>query len=440
MKSLSVRLKRWLPATHTAYVWLCVALLSAGALYRSARWERYDILTWDTAGYYAYLVSGFVTEDLGDGSYQVATRHSYRGDLNADFGMVHLPSGRTVFKYPMGIAIALAPWFGLAHAYARVADYPADGYALPYQLGIALGCWLYALLGLWLLGRELRHYFPDWLAALTLLCVGGATNWFCYATYEAAMPHGILFLLNVLLLCYMRQWYATGTWRAGLALAATMGLLVLARPTEAWMVAVPALWGLTSWAAVRERLAYWHAQWLQLAAMTGLALGLVGLQFVFWRVVGGQWLISFYPGETFDFQHPHLLEGLFSVRKGWLLYTPVMALALLGLRWTRRFAPQALLVLLLLVPLVLYVTYSWWDWGYGGSFSSRPLISLYPLLSFSLASFWARWWPGLAWPLAVLVLALVLLNLLQCWQYFTGLISCCETTWEMYKRVFLKVQ
>lgn len=78
--------------------------------------------------------------------------------------------------------------------------------------------------------------------------------------------------------------------------------------------------------------------------------------------------------------------------------------------------------------------------GLRGSFSGRALISLYPLLSFSLASFWARWWPGYAVPLAVVVLVLVLLNLLQSWQYFLGMVNCCNMTWKQYKHYFFDVE
>lgn len=394
------------------------------------------MLTWDSGGYYAYLVGAFITRDLGEGTYQANVRATYRPDLNPDYGMVHLPNGQTVFKYPMGMAVAYAPWFALAHAYAPLHGDPPDGYARPYQRLVALGCLVYALLGLGLLGRELRHYFADHLVALTVLVVGLGTNLFCYATYGATMPHATLFLLNVLLLRYTRQWYARGTWRAGLALAVVFGLMLLVRPSELWMVAVPALWGLTSRAALRQRLGYLGGRWPQLVAMGAVVAAVASVQLLFWRTVGGHWLIDFYPGESFDFRHPHLLEGLFSVRKGWLFWTPLMAFALLGIIWTRRYAAPALPILVVLVPVVVYATYSWWDWGYGGSFSGRALISLYPLLSFSLASFWARWWPGYAVPLAVLVL----LNLLQSWQYFLGMVNCCNMTWEQYKHYFFDLE
>ena len=428
--------KRWWPSTHTGYVWLCIVIISFGAIGRAARWQRYDVLTSDSSGYHAYLVGAFITHDLGDGTYLAAVRAIYRADLDRNYGFVHLPNGKTVFKYPIGMAIAYAPWFWLAHGYALLHGDPPDGYSTPYQVTIALGCMLYALLGLLLLGRELRRVFPDHLAALTLLVVGLGTNLFCYATYEATMPHATLFLLNVLLLRYTRKWYAEGTWRTALALTATFGLMLLARPSELWMVAVPALWGLSSWAEARQRPVYWLRHWPQLAGMVVVVGLLASVQLIFWRVVGGSWILDFYPGEKFNFSDPHLLQGLFSVRKGWLFWTPLMSFALLGIIWARRFAAQACPVLIVLVPVVVYATYCWWDWGYGGSFSARPLISLYPLLSFSLASFWARWWPAYAIPLAVLVLLLVLLNLLQCWQYFLGMVNCCEMTWTQYKHYF----
>lgn len=439
MGSLPTR-RRWWPTTHTGYVWLCVVLISLGAIGRAARWNRADVLTSDSTGYYAYLVAGFITHDLGDGTYLAAVRATYRPDLNPDYGNVHLPNGRTVFKYPLGMALAYAPWFGLAHAYALLHGDPPDGYSRPYQLLVALGCLAYALLGLWLLGRELRRYFPDHVAALALLVVGLGTNLFCYATYEATMPHATLFLLNVLLLRYTRRWYGQGNWQAALSLAGAFGLMLLVRPSELWMAAVPALWGLNSVEAGRARLAFWRGQWRQLAAVGAVVAGLAGAQFVFWRVVGGAWLLNFYPGEDFDFLHPHLVQGLFSVRKGWLFWTPLMAFALAGIGWTRRWVSPARPVLLVLVPVVVYATYSWWDWGYGGSFGGRPLISLYPLLSLALASFWARWWPVYAWPLAGVVLVLVLLNLLQSWQYFLGMVNCCNETWAQYKSLFFALE
>lgn len=423
---------------HVAYIWLVIALLVSAILYDTARWNRSDVLVWDAGGYYLYLPSAFITKDLGQGSFLTYVRGQYRPDLKADYGQIPLPNGRVVFKYPIGMAVLYAPWFGAAHAYARAAGFLPDGYSMPYQRAIALGCAFYGLLGLWLLGRELRHYLPDHLAALTLLVVGLGTNLFNYISVDSPMTHGALFLLNVLLLRFTRQWYAppAGSRGAGLALALVFGLMLLVRPSELWMAAVPLLWGLTGRTAVQERVAFWLSHWRQVLLMGLVVAALVSVQFIFWRVVGGHWVLDFYPGEKFNLLEPHLWEGLFSVRKGWLFWSPLLTLALVGIGWLRRTVPAALPVVLALVPAVLYITFSWWDWTYGGGFGARTLISLYPLLSLGLAAFWVRWWPRFRVPLAVLVGVLVLLNLRQNWQYTRGTVDCCNEDWAKYKEHF----
>ncbi|MCA8832423.1 hypothetical protein [Hymenobacter pini] len=432
--------RRWWPTTHVGFAWVIIVLLHIIMMQDITRWNRSDVLVWDAGGYYLYLPSAFITKDVGDGSFLTYVRGQYRPDLDPDYSLVHLPNGRAVFKYPIGMAIAYSPWFAAAHAYAKLASYPPDGYSKPYQQLIAIGCMLYSLLGVWLLGRELRRYVPDHLAALTLLVISLGTNLFVYSTVEAPMSHGTLFLLNVLLLRYTRRWLEQqGRWADGVKLALVFGMMLLVRPSELWMVAIPALWGLTSWAAVQQRIQFLTTRWPQLVVMVLLVAALGSIQLIFWRVAGGQWLLEFYPGERFYLLKPHLLDGLFSVRKGWLFWSPLLVLALLGIRWLKHTVPAAVPATLLLVPFVVYLTFSWHDWTYGGGFGCRPLISLYPLLSLSLAAFWARWWNGRSWLLATVVGLLLLLNIRHSWQYTRGAVDCCNMDWNRYKEHFFEL-
>jgi hypothetical protein len=187
----------------------------------------------------------------------------------------------------------------------------------------------------------------------------------------------------------------------------------------------------------------WLRRWQQCLLIAGIVLVIGSMQFVFWRVVGGQWVIPFYAGEDFHFTDPHVLLGWFSFQKGWLVYSPLLALALIGIIWVRRYAPPVLLLLLLLFPIFTYVTFSWWTWQYGGSYGGRAMISIYPVLSFGMAAFWqrfigntARLRPSTAL-LGTLTLCLLLLSIIQNYQYSLGLINCCEMTWELYKERFL---
>jgi hypothetical protein len=93
-----------------------------------------------------------------------------------------------------------------------------------------------------------------------------------------------------------------------------------------------------------------------------------------------------YGDEGFFFTNPQIINGLFSYRKGWLIYTPLMIFALLGiLTLARRKFQQFFIPVLIFTVANIYVVYSWWCWWYGGSFGSRPMIDSYPLMAVALA-------------------------------------------------------
>jgi hypothetical protein len=425
-------MKSWL-------VVLLTLLLAVQAVKKSAKWERADVLVWDVAGYYHYLPSQFIYHDPGHGARTAAARQQHRPELDNRYLLVATPGGGHVSKYPLGLSLFYAPAFWLAHGLARAGVGGApDGFSVPYQVAVQLASLLWSVLGLWVLRGVLRRCFDDRTTAATLLAIGLGTNYFCYITYDAPMAHGTLFLLNAGLLAGTQRWLAHFRRRDALALGLLLGLLGLVRFTELWNVLVPALWGLTSGAALRARArALWQHRG-QVALVGGTAGVLLLGQLLYWHHYGGAWFIDTYPSEHFDFAHPRLLDGLFSIRKGWLTYSPLMGLALLGLGALRGRARAALPPLLALLPLVLWVTYSWWDWGYGGSFGARTLISLYPLLSLPLAALLERAFQR-RWATALLSVALVLgvaLNQLQTWQYYRGILNCCDMTAEWYRERF----
>ncbi|WP_210116099.1 hypothetical protein [Hymenobacter wooponensis] len=411
-----------------------------GAAGRAAHWNHNNVFVWDVGGYYSYLPATFLTNDLGDGSFLRMARHNYRPDMDPEYGFIRLPNSRMVFKYPIGMAVAYSPFFWLTNFIYKIKGRPVTtGYEHMYQYMISLGCMGYVLAGLALLGLEIRRFFSDSVAAVTLLIIALCTNLFTYAVYEPLMAHGTLFLLTVLLLRTTRQWYEQATHWGALSLGLVIGILLLIRPSELLLLLVPVLWGLTCRAATITRLRFWAQHWRHIV-LGVIVVGLIGsLQLIFWRVVGGQWFVPFYPGETFHFDQPHVWEGLFSVKKGWLLYSPLLALGLLGVAWVRQWAAPMLPIMIVLIPIYIYCTFCWWDWGYGGSYGGRALISLYPILAFGMASFLQRWLHSRNYGLLTALTPLILLGLLQNYQYSIGLINCCTMTWETYKQFFLQL-
>ena len=413
--------------------WLAAAVLIL-AQFQDKRWKVLEVFDWDPGGYYSYLPDRFLYHGPGHADSLAALVQASkpgRPHPMERLGMRRLPNGLVTTKYPLGVAVGELPWFAGAHLYAKWHGDPPNGFSRPYQQAIMIAGLLYGILGLWVLRKLLRRYFADNVVAWVLAAIALGTNLLAYATYEAAMSHAVLFLWQAALLYCTARWYESPRrrWAAGIGLF--LGLATLCRFTEAVFVLVPLGWGLGT---RRPGLLGRYADQVLMAAGVGAAV--VSLQLFYWHALSGHWLLDGYQGEFFDFTKPHILNGLFSFRKGWLLYTPLMALALLGLGWLRRSAAAAAFwPVVLLLPVLLWVTFSWQQWWYGGGFSARPLISVYPLLSLPLAALLATGAARGGWrytALRGLLVAGIVLNMWQTWQWNGGLIESEAETRELY--------
>ncbi len=416
------------------------------AVRQNQRWNTEAVFDWDAGGYFSYLPAVFLYHDPGRVDLLARLVQQRLPEKEHDLGHLgirQLANGRFVTKYPLGVALSQLPWFAGAHLYSRLEGIPANGYLWPYQEAAMLAGVAYAILGLWVVRKLLRRYYPDATVAWALAGIGLGTNYFVYATHEAANAHAVLFLWQASLLYCTARWYETPQWRWAAGMGLFLGLATLTRFSEVIYVLIPVAWGLTSLAALRQRplLLARHAGQLALAA--GLSLAVVSVQFIFWRIVSGHWVVESYPGEHFDFTAPHLIDGMISIRRGWLLYTPLAALILAGgIPQLRRYVPSALPAVLLLLPALIYVTFSWGQWWYGWGFSTRPFVSVYPLLALPLgAVLVASGRPGSMAYRAVrgIVVACIVLNLWQGWQYVNNILPGDEMTAQLYRERFFQV-
>lgn len=424
--------------------WLVAGLMLL-AMHQNKRWNTERIFDWDAGGYYSYLPAVFLYHDPGrvDSLARLVQQGLPEKDHEiGHLGIRQLDNGRYVTKYPPGVALSQLPWFAGAHIYSHLKKLPTDGHLWPYQEAAMLAGVAYAILGLWVVRKLLRRYYPDAIVAWTLAGIGLGTNYFVYATHEAALAHAVLFLWQASLLYCTARWYETLRWRWAAGIGLFLGLAVLTRFSEAIYVLIPVAWGLSSWAAFRERpmLLARHARQLALAA--GLSLAVVSIQFIFWRIVSGHWVLESYPGERFDFANPHIIDGLISFRRGWLIYTPLAALILFGgIPMLRRYVPDALPAVVVVVLVLVYVTFSWVQWWYGWGFSTRPFVSLYPLLALPLGAVLAASSQRAVASIAVrgFVLFCIVLNLWQGWQYVNNILAGDEMTLEIYKERLFRV-
>ena len=151
-----------------------------------------------------------------------------------------------------------------------------------------------------------------------------------------------------------------------------------------------------------------------------------------------------YGDERFYFNDSKIVLGLFSYRKGWLLYTPLMFLSIFGLMigkvdWFKKYR----IGILTLMSLIIFITFSWWSWFYGGSFGCRPLIDFYALFAISIAAFLTYLFKQKkAVKLAsfAIISILIVFSLFQNLQYKNGLIHYSDMTKEAYWMHFLETK
>jgi hypothetical protein len=163
-------------------------------------------------------------------------------------------------------------------------------------------------------------------------------------------------------------------------------------------------------------------------------------QLYYWKFISGKWIYFAYGDERFYFSDPKILKGLFSYRKGWLVYSPIMLLALGGFFFMKGKLREIRFPLIIFILLNWYMVFSWWCWWYGGGFGARALIESYVILALPMGAALDRIWAARRWfkygAFAIMVF-LVYLNLFQVRQYRTTLLHWDSTSRELYWKVFL---
>lgn len=412
-------------------LWLIGILLLAG-LALNPRWKRAQIIKGDVVQYYAYLPATFIHGDL---SMRYAASNAYYG--NKMWGE-RLPSGGFLQKYTCGHALMMAPFFLLSHAIALAVDAPPDGYSVPYHFGIALASAFYAFFGFMILRWILLRHFSQRVTGLTLLLLLLGSNLLYYTSIDAGMPHSFLFFLLTLFAWLTLRFHETAKLRHALLLSAVGGLAFLVRPPHLLLWVLVITYGITSWGTLQEKLSFFrHAGWRLLVLPLG-SVALFFVQMMYWRSVTGEWIKYSYGDEHFFWGHPMMAQVLFSFRKGWLVYTPLMAFALLGFVWLARYTRAWALPVTLITGMALLVVSSWWCWWYGGTLGMRPMIDYYGLLALPLGAF-------LSWMaqrklrraiVVVLMVTCVAVNLAETVQYVRGVLHHDSMTFAAWKRMW----
>lgn len=414
---------------------LCTALV-VGYIGIKAYWKDENrIIASDVIDYYGYLPATFIFHDLGF--------HNPETIEKGKFYLRRSPIGGNILKMSMGMAVVYAPFFFIGHAAAQLLGYDAYGFSEPYRFMLLVGAVVYLLLGLYYLRKTLLHYFSDSITAVALLAVVLGTNLAHYATIEGTMSHVYLFALINVFVWHTIRWHENPTFLRIIGLGALAGFITLIRPSNIIVLLFFFLYNVYSWASLKEKieLVFRKFHWFVVMLLAFLLVWVP--QFLYNLHFTGQLLFYSYTDERFFFNNPQIINGLFSYRKGWLLYTPMMTIALAGIFVSFFKMKQFSWAILLFISVAAYIIFSWWCWWYGGSFGQRPFVDYYGMLTIPLALVLkqlqkiGKWifFSGLT-----VVFLLAALNLFQMQKYARGSIHFADMTKAAYWQSFWSVK
>ncbi len=397
--------------------------------------SRQTFIDGDGNGYYAYLPAIFIYQTID--FEQFVTNSPARDEKYHQPHYFFQKNGVLVNKYTCGIALLQTPLFLTALGISSLTGLDTNGYSVLFQYSVALSGLVFLFLGLHFLQKLLQSYnLPNQVVTVVAIVVVFATNLFFYAFIQPSFSHVYSFFAVTLFAFSARRYFTGGQSNMLLLAAFALGLVVLIRPVNFLVVlAVPFLAGGPH--AFLGTKTQRNGVYIILAA-AGIFLATLGPQLIILTLQTGspfQWL---YPGEGFYLNHPRIIHFLFSYKKGWFVYTPFMLLLIPGLIVLVRRSKFEFLAFLCFLLCVIYLFSSWWNWFYGDGFGMRPMVDFYGLFLIPIGMFIHRATKSRLIIISGFIILATGLNLIQSYQYSTGILHADSMSRHAYWYTFLR--
>jgi hypothetical protein len=399
------------------------------------------VIAWDAFGQYIYLPMIF------DKGQVVFSNLEYFEDINQKnqlsstlYQFINLENGNVITKYTLGFSLLLMPFYLIAELWSVLGGYPTDGFSTPYQVMTAVGSNFYCILGLYYLRKFLLFFFNDQLTLKLLIIITLGTNYLFMHIDSLGSTHNLVFAILSVLLYYTHKFHENPTYKNGLMISISLGLITLVRIPDVIFACIPLFWLNNSYSTIKDKIfKLILPNWKVISLMLLVFFSIVFLQLIYWKLNAGSWIINSYsnnPGEGFDWKTPYIFEILFSFRKGWFIYTPILLLSIFGFYFLIKRNKNGLLFLLIFL-LFFYIVSSWTTWWYAASYSCRALLDIYPILLFSMGFLYLSLKSKKTkFVFNSILLILIFLNLFQTYQAKKGILSLERMTKAYYISTF----
>ena len=410
--------------------------------YNYKNWD--NVLGWDILSYYLYLPFNFIYDDPGMVNQLIIERIFAQYHPSGTFYQAfQIPNGNWVPMYTLGFAILFAPFFFIAHLWATYSgQWPADGFSYPYQFCIGNGVMIYIIAGIFILRKVLLHFFNDRITSIVLVLVLLGTNYLIEAADDSCMPHAMLFTAYALILWLTIKWHQKPTMKTAGVLGLLLGFTILARGSEIVCLIIPLCWNIYDKQSFYDKIKLLAANKSQVIAAV-LAFFIVPLiQMFYWKNITGSFIFHSYQNtEGFDWNGEHLMNVLFSYKKSWFIYTPMIILPIIGIWMMRKMEKRVFPAIGIFFIVNFYLIASWAAWWQGGSFGLRYYVESYAVMAIPFGFFIKKIGEQKI-PVKIITYLitgfLLFLNMFQTWQFENWMIDGYAMTKAYYWRIFLK--
>lgn len=382
---------------------------------------------YDGFGYYMYLPQFFQNGNLDlqkDWAQKLQNEYCYGAPV---YQLEEHQPGKNLDIYHMGLAFLQLPSYTVADTVARISGYETNGFTAPYHYAYLLNAWLFIFLGLLYLRKLLLLFANETITSIVLVAIALGTNAYFIFNHQYDLPHLYLFFLNGAAFYHLIKFLRTDKNRSIYFAALLFGLTVCIRPTQL-------LFGMIPLFLLFQKYGNTRTFWRHILLFPAAAILWNIPQLLYWKIMGGEWVILNMHTEDMVLSDPNLSNFLFSYRKGWFVYTPMFLILPIGFYWM-YFKDKALFWAMLLFSFgYIYVMSSWECWWYAASFGSRVMVDIYPILAvvlvFAIQGVQSKLW--MRWVLGIFATLCLCLNLFQSRQMELGILDGYRMTKEHY--------
>jgi hypothetical protein len=351
----------------------------------------------DGVGYYAYARAPLIQHNLHFEQDWLHANLLFSKSRTLPNGQLsaaeYTETGYVSNLFSIGPALLWAPFLLAAHGIVLLcnalgAHIPADGFSLPYLVAMALGTAVYGFLGLLLSYSLARKYVEGCWAFLATLGIWGASSLPVYMYFNPSWSHAHSVFAVALFLWYWDRTRGSRTFLQWILLGLISGLMLDVYFANGVFLILPLIESLVDYGDAwktqefREAASLFAANFCFLLTMI---LCFVPTLITRKIIFGGFFRFSSYQHAAWDWTAPHWYSILFSSEHGILLWTPILALAIIGLVFVPRRAKVLTSYLSAGAAAFFYLISCYPDWAGISAFGNRFFISVTPIFIFGLA-------------------------------------------------------